>query len=140
MLINSLIFIHFAGLVMGFAGGISMSRVGPMLVAATGERREALWPLANTLTRIALLGLVILLVTGPLVLWLKFHGPAGLSTWFMAKMGFVAAGVVSIGVTEWAKARFRRGDESVAGLMNAAGGATGLLLTLAMLCAVFAFN
>jgi hypothetical protein len=139
-LINALIFIHFMGLAMGFAGGIAMSQVGPRLAAATAERREEMWPLATTLTRIALVGLVILLVTGPLVLWLKFNGPGGLTAWFWAKMAFVGAGVATIGLTESAKARFKRGDEAAARLMNATGTATGILLTLAVLCAVFAFN
>jgi hypothetical protein len=138
--LNILIFAHLMAVAMGVGGGIAMSQVGPRLVAATGPDRDQLWPLANAITRISLVGLVILLITGPAILWLKFGGPGGLNPWFWAKMGFVAAGVVAIGVTEAAKARFRRGDESAGRTLGAAGPVIGVLMAGVVLCAVFAFN
>jgi hypothetical protein len=83
---------------------------------------------------------MLLLVSGPLMLWLKFNGPAGLGGWFWAKMVLVAAGVVAIGVTEGAKARFRRGDEGAGRVLHAAGPLIGAIMGGVILCAVFAFN
>jgi hypothetical protein len=140
ILINSLIFVHLMAVAMGVGGGIAMSQVGPRLVAASGERRDALWPVADSVTRIALAGLVILLLTGPAILMLKFNGASGLSTWFWAKMGFVAAGVVAVGAAEAAKARFKRGDESAARILAAASPVIALLMAAVVLCAVFTFN
>lgn len=138
--VDILIFLHLTAVAAGVGGGMAMSQVGPRLVAAAPDQREQLWPLATGITRIALLGLVVLLLTGPAVLWLKFGGMAGMSGWFWAKMGFVAAGVVAVGVTEAAKARFRRGDETAGGVLKAAGPVIGLLMLGVILCAVFAFN
>jgi uncharacterized membrane protein len=138
--VNGLIFLHLTAVAAGVGGGMAMSQVGPRLAAAGPAEREQLWPLANGITRIALIGLVVLLLTGPAALWLKFGGTAGLNGWFWAKMGLVAAGVVAVGVTEAAKARFRRGDEGAGRVLSAAGPVIGVLMLGVILCAVFAFN
>ena len=38
------------------------------------EQRDLWWPVATVLTRIAVIGMGLLLITGPLLLWLKFNG------------------------------------------------------------------
>ncbi len=49
------------------------------------------------LTQFGHWGIIVLLVSGPLMLWVRYGGFDGVSHWFWAKMGFVvllAAGVV----------------------------------------------
>ncbi len=125
---------------MGVGVGIAMSRVGPGLLAAGPHERGRLWPLHKFLARVITAGLVILLVTGPLMLWLKFGGAAGLGWPFSVKMFFVAATVVFIVLGRWAAARLQRGDEAAAKLMSVSGPLTGVSALLAMLFAVIAFN
>lgn len=125
---------------MGVGVGIAMSRIGPGLLAAHPNERERLWPLQKFLARAITAGLIILLITGPLMLWLKFGGTAGLGWPFSVKMFFVAATVVFVVLGRWAGARLERGDESAAKLMSVSGPLTGISALLAMLFAVITFG
>ncbi len=140
VIVNLLIWVHLLALIMGFAGGIAMSQIGPRLAAAAPDQRATWWPLANTFTGIAHAGLVLLLVTGPLILWLKYQGGGGLSAAFAIKMGLMVLAIVAIGASSWGKARLKRGDEGGARVMAAAGPVTMLLMLGVVLSAVFAFN
>ena len=140
MLINILLWLHFIGVGMGMGGGIALSQVGPRLVVAAVDQRQLLWSLEIFFARIGAAGLAILLVTGPLMLWLRFGGPSGLNWWFSAKMVLVAVALIGVILHEWAGRRFRNGDESVVPLMFIGGRAAGIGIVLAMLCAAFTFN
>lgn len=140
MLINILLWLHFIGIGMGMGGGIALSQVGPRLVVAPIDQRELLWSLETFFARIGAGGLVMLLITGPLMLWLKFGGPGGLRWWFWAKMVLVVVAVTGVSAHEWAGRRFRKGDESFVPLMFIGGRVAGVGILLAMLCAAFTFN
>lgn len=138
MINNLLLWAHFAGLVVGMGGGFGMSQVGPRLVAPDG--RETWWPLAGTFTMMTRIGLVLMLITGPLMVWMKYGGVGGLNIWFTAKMGLVAIAVVLMGVTEVGLARLKRGDERGGKLAMTAGPLIGMTFFVTILAAVFAFN
>ncbi len=138
VIVNLLIWVHLLALAMGFAGGIAMSQIGPRLSAAAPDDRATWWPLANTFTAISHTGLMLLLVTGPLILWLKYQG--AVSTTFNIKMGLVLLAIVAIGVSSWGKARLKRGDERGAKVMAATGPVIMLLMLGVVLSAVFAFG
>jgi protoporphyrinogen IX oxidase len=140
MLINILLWLHFLGVGMGMGGGIALSQVGPRLVVAPMDQRELLWSFEIFFSRIGAGGLVILLITGPSMLWLKFDGPSGLSWWFWAKMLFVVVALIGVSLHEWAGQRFRKGNESFVPLMFIGGRMAGVGILLAMLCAAFTFN
>lgn len=135
-----LLWLDLLGLAMGVGVGIAMSQVGPGLIAAHPNERGRLWPLQKFLTRAIATGLIVLLITGPLMLWLKFGGTADLGWPFSVKMFFVASTFVFFGLGRWAGARLERGDESAAKLMSISGPLTGISAVLAMLFAVIAFN
>jgi len=137
---NILLWLHFIGIGMAVGGGIALSQVGPRLVAAPAEQRELLWSLEVFFSRIGAGGLVILLISGPLILWQKFGGPSGLAWWFWAKMALVLVALVGVCLHEWAGRRFRKGAESAVRWMFIGGRAAGIGIVLAMLCAVFTFN
>ena len=81
-----------------------------------------------------------MLTTGPLMLWLKFGGPGGLSWWFWAKMAFVIVALVGVVLHERSSSRFRTGEASAVPLMYLGGRMAGIGIVLAMLCAAFTFN
>ena len=135
-----LLWLHLLGVAMGVGVGIAMSRVAPNVVAATPTERVQLWPLEKFLARVIAAGVVILLITGPLMLWLKFGGTAALGWTFWVKMAFVASTVICFGVQHWASSRLERGNESAAKLMSISGPMTGISALLAMLFAVITFN
>jgi len=135
-----LLWLHLLGLAMGVGVGIAMSRVAPKVIAAPLNERAALWPLEKFLARVIAAGVALLLITGPLMLWLKFAGGAGLGWSFWAKMVFVTATVVCVGLSQWAGARLERGDESAAKLMSVSGPLSGISAVLAMIFAVITFH
>ncbi len=140
VLVNLLIWVHLLALAMGFAGGIGMSQIGPRLAAAAPDQRATWWPLANVFTRISHIGLGLLLVTGPLILWLKFHGASGLNAAFAIKMGLIVLAVIAIGFSDWGKARLKKGDEGGARVMAACGPLIMLIMLGVVLAAVFTFG
>ena len=140
VLISFLLWLHFIGVGMGMGGGIALSQVGPRLVAAPAHQRELLWFFETFFSRVGAGGLVVLLITGPLMLWLKFGGPSGLTWWFSAKMASVVVALIGVSLHEWAGRRFRRGDAGVVPMMFIGGRMAGIGILLAMLCAAFTFN
>src|SRR5215470_2099748 len=134
---NLLFWAHFIGLGMALGCGIALSVTGPKL---GGPGRELFWPVFKLFSRIVATGLVILLITGPLMIWVKFGGTSALNGWFWTKMSFVGVAVAGMGLHEWARARFARGDTGAVGFMALGGRLAGVGMVLAILCAVFAFN
>jgi hypothetical protein len=140
VIIDLLFWLHLMALAMGIGGGIAMSQVGPRLIAATPDQRATWWPLATAYTRIAGAGLILLLVTGPLLLWLRYGGTEGLNDWFKLKMALIVVMVLTIGLSMWGMARLRRGDEGGGKLMKVAGPLTTLTAAAIALAAVFSFH
>jgi putative membrane protein len=140
MIVKLLLWAHLVALALGVGGGLGMSQVGPRLVNGSPDQREIWWPLARVFRMLTSVGLVVLLVTGPLMVWLKYGGFAGMNVWFQVKMGLVALGVVLMGLSEMGMARLKRGDEGGGKLAMTAGPALGVTMYVVMLAAVFAFN
>lgn len=140
IIVKLLLWVHLIALAMGLGGGLGMSQVGPRLVAAAPDQREPWWPLAKVFSHVATLGLVLLLITGPLLLWLKFGDMQTKNVWFQAKLGLVVIAIVTISLTKWGLARLKRGDEGGGKLMSVTGPLTSLTVLAIVLAAVFAFN
>jgi hypothetical protein len=140
VVISALLWVHFVALALGLGCGIAMSQVGPRLVGAPADQRDLWWPLANMLTRMAVVGMALLLISGPALLWLKFGGASALGLWFAVKMALVAVALVALGVTEWAKAKFRRGEEAAGQVMNRAGRVIGVSVLGVIAAAVLTFH
>ena len=140
VLVKLLLWAHLAALVVGMGGGLGMSQVGPRLVGAAPDQRETWWPLAGGFGNMTRMGLVVMLITGPLMLWLKYGGVAGLNVWFMVKMGLVVLAIVLMGLSEMGLAQLKRGDEGGGKLAMTAGRMIGVTFFAIVLAAVFAFN
>ena len=134
---NLVLWAHFIGIGLAVGCGIALSATGPKL--ATPER-EQFWPLFKFFSRMAMTGVLILLVTGPLLIWLKFGGTAGFNGWFWAKMNFVGLAIAGAGLHEWARARFQRGAADAGPFMMLGGRLTAAGIAGAAFCAVFAFS
>ena len=139
-LLSILLWLHFLGLATGLGGGIALSQTGPRLVSASGAERPLVWKLERAFSIIGSIGVGILVVTGPLLLWLKYGGPDGLSPWFSAKMVFVMLTVAGVIAHELAGRRFRAGSTGAYRWMAIAGRTAGISMVLAVLCAVMTFD
>lgn len=89
VLIDILFWIHLVSLGLGGAAAFGLPVVGSKMAGANAETRPLLFSIANGLSTVGRVGIGLLLVSGPLMIWLKFGGFANLSSWFWVKMVLV---------------------------------------------------
>jgi hypothetical protein len=121
--------------------------LGLMLVAAAFlpllgmmGQGEAAPQTSRLLTQFGHWGIIVLLVSGPLMLWLRYGGFDGVTHWFWAKMGFVvllAAGVVISAVSA---RRMRAGDPAAAARVRLGRVVANVSLLAIVVFAVLAFG
>ena len=138
--ITILLWLHFMGLAVGGAAAFGIPVVGSRMGSATPETRPTLMAIMHGLAGVGRAGIGLLLVTGPLIIWLKYGGFGTVSFWFWIKMVLVLlllAGVIYSGILF---KRLSGGDTSVAPLMPRVGMANTAVLVLIVLSAVLTFG
>lgn len=140
-MITFLLWLHFMGLAVAFAGGIGAAQIGPKLATAPEQERQLLGRLMRTFGVLNAAGFLLLLISGPLLIWLKFGGFASMPTpWFHVKMTLVVLIIISVGGQQVASRRYRKGDATALRSMIIFGRSTGILAVLTVLAAVLAFQ
>lgn len=137
--INLLVWVHLISLVIGMGSGMASGQVAARLGSAPVEARPVLGEIYKNLSRMAHVGLGLLIITGLLVLFLKYADPMGMEVWFWVKMALV---LVLIGLIAWGGRTSRKaqaGDAEAAALAPRIGAASGLTGFAIILAAVFAF-
>lgn len=87
-----LLTVHLGALVVGGATNVAMPLIARQMVQASPDALGRLAPIAGQLSRNGRWALGVLVLTGILMLWLRYDGDAsGLGPWFIAKLVFVAA-------------------------------------------------
>jgi hypothetical protein len=101
ILVNFLLFLHFASIAAAGASIVAMPLIGRQLRLAAPEARAGYGAIAQQLGLAARSAFGVLLVTGILMVWLRYGGVEALNPWFWVKMAFVvvmaalmAAGIV----------------------------------------------
>jgi hypothetical protein len=91
---NLLFWLHFIGLGMGVGGGIALGITGPKLNSTTGAELELVWNLEAAFSKVASVGVLVLLVTGPLMVeWVGRRHRSGRGNYaLMALSGRLAGG------------------------------------------------
>jgi hypothetical protein len=140
IVINVLIWAHLLGLVLGVGSGFALSQVGPRIGRGDARQREALWDLYGALMRMAHGGLAVLLVTGPLIVWLRYGSFSQLGVMFSIKMALVVVLLVSVMIGTRAGKRLRGGDMAAGPVTQRAGMINGITSILIVLTAAFTFN
>ena len=140
-IVNNLLFwLHFIGLGLGGVATFGLPVVGRQMPTSTAETRPTLFKIANGLSSIGRAGFGVLIITGPLLFWLKWSGSAPEMAWFIAKMVFVLLLLILVIVAGITSKRAQSGDMA-AGKRMPMLSIIGLVLFLGvLLCAVFAFN
>lgn len=140
-IVNNLLFwLHFIGLGLGAVASFGLPVVGAQMPTSTPETRPTLFRIANGLSTLGRAGFGVLVITGPLLFWLKWSGSVPAMGWFAAKMVFV---LLLLGVVIYAGINGKRAQsgDMAAGKRQPAIGIAALVLFLGVLfCAVFAFN
>lgn len=138
--VDLLLWLHFAALGIAVGGGVALGFVGPAMARATPEQRPALAPVRRRIANSVTLGLIVLVITGPLMVWLKFGGIEGMTWWFWAKMALV---LVLLGLNIRSRQLLKKaegGDMAAGKALGQTGLVGGLVVFLVILAAVFAFD
>ena len=136
---NILFWIHLVALSLGGVASFGIPVVGRMMPTATNETRPVLFKIANGLSMVGRAGLGLLIVTGPLLVWLKFGG-TGFNAWFWAKMVLVLLLLITV-IYAGINGKAAEGGDMAAAKRSPLIGMVAIVLLLGVvLCAVFAFN
>ncbi|WP_374626381.1 hypothetical protein [Devosia sp.] len=134
-----LFFIHIVAFIVGGANSVVMPILGAKMASASPEVRAELADFAERLARLGKWAMVTLLVTGVLVLWLKWNWVIP-NAWFWVKMAGIAAMLVFISLNEMNGKKARAGDREAAARSRQFGQLTALSFAIVLASAVFAFN
>jgi len=140
ILVNLLFWIHIVAIALGGAASFGIPVVGSRMPTASPEVRPLLFSLMDGLSRLGRVAMGLLIVTGPLILWLKYGGAAALSAWFSVKMVLVVVLLVSVIFAGINGKRAERGDTVALQRAPMIGMFTSAVFVLVLLSAVFAFN
>jgi hypothetical protein len=137
---ETLLFLHFVGLMLGAAGGFASAvLMRRALVLPAGEAKvvRGLGPL---LANVSAIGLALLWVSGLLLVWVKWDGFASLPQLFWVKGIFILSLTLVIGLIHMTYGEIRKGNVAVAARLPKLGPLAGLSSLLAVLFAVLAFH
>ena len=131
-----LFFIHIVAFVAGGANSVVMPIIGAKMATASPEVRSNLMDVALRLSKVGKAAMGTLLVTGVLVLWLKWNWVVP-NAWFWVKMAGIVAMIVFIVLNERTQ---KAGGPDAPRKSKMFGQLTALSFALVILAAVFAFN
>lgn len=140
IVIKLLFWLHIVALALGGAAAFGLPVVGSRMPTATPEMRPTLLKIMHGLSTVGRAGIGTLIVTGPLIIWLKFGGFGTVNAWFWIKMVLVLGllgGVIYAGIL---LKRTEGGDMAAAQLSPRVGMVNVALFLAVMLSAVFAFE
>ena len=131
-----LFFVHIVAFVAGGANSVLMPILGSKMATATPEMRAEYMDIAGKVAKVGKAAMGTLLVTGILVLWLKWNWVIP-NAWFWVKMAAIVAMIVFIVLNERAQ---KAGGPDAARRSKMFGQLTALSFALVILSAVLAFN
>lgn len=133
-----LLWLHIVALVVGGTNSVAMPVIGSKMPSATPEIRATLFSIADRLATFGKGAMAVLLVTGPLLLWLR-HGWAIPNFWFWVKMALVVVMLVTISLSSINLKKARQGDMAAAQKAEQFGRITAVAFLGVLLTAVLAF-
>ena len=131
-----LLFVHIIAFIAGGANSVVMPIIGAKMATATPEVRGNLMDVAFKLSKVGKAAMGTLLVTGVLVLWLKWNFVVP-NAWFWVKMAGIVLMIVFITLNERTQ---KAGGPDAPRRSKMFGQLTALSFALVVLAAVFAFN
>jgi uncharacterized membrane protein len=137
---NVLLWIHIVALVAGGSNTVVMPIIGGMLPTVDEQTRTVLFKIGFKMATVGKVAAATLLISGPLLLWLKYDGLSGVTPWFSAKMVLMVVMFAAIAFEEVSFRKLASGDAAAA-IDSKLGGIIATVAFLGVLvAAVFAFN
>ena len=131
-----LFFVHIVAFIAGGANSVVMPIIGAKMATASPEVRGNLMDIAQRLAGVGKIAMGTLLVSGVLVLWLKWNWVVP-NAWFWVKMLAIVAMIVFIVLNERAQ---KAGGPDAPRRSKMFGQLTALSFAIVVFSAIFAFN
>lgn len=138
-----LLILHLLGFGSAFAASLANNVVVILAAKAPPEEAAGLRRFPPVMIRFADIGLVTLLITGPILLWSKYHGVDGFAALphaFWAKIICVVLLTIVLGMIHMTLGKMKRGDMSVAAKLPTYGRIGLGLLLLIVIFATMTFD
>ncbi len=134
-----LLWLHLMAIAVAGASTFGIPVVGAAARRATADHRPVLMAVARRLSMAGRGALVLLLVTGPLLIWARYGG-VPLGPWFSIKMVVVLLLTATVILSGFNARRMGKGDAAAQARAPMLALANVALLTLTVLFAVLAFR
>lgn len=134
-----LVWLHLMAIALAGASVFGIPVVGRVMQSASADARPMLMGLARRLSMLGRGAVLVLIVTGPLLLWVKYDGMADLPVWFHLKLLVVVLLVANVILSGINGKRMARGDSTAAARAPLFGVASIVFLTLTVLLAAMSF-
>jgi uncharacterized membrane protein len=130
----ALLFAHFVGLMLVATAFLAL--IGMMPKAAGGTPPQT----SRYLTRLGHYGIIIAIVSGPLLLWQRYGGFDGVSHWFWVKMACLVVLAGGVVMSAMSARKMREGDAAAASRVRLGRIIAAASLVGVVLAAVLAFG
>jgi hypothetical protein len=136
-----LLIVHLAGLMMGAGGGLGSTIAMRHALSLPPEQAAPIRGLGPSLAHLSSLGLVLMLVSGVSMFFIKYNGDfGGMPVMFHVKLLFVATLTIAAILIELTYAQVKKGNVKAAGNLPRLGPMAGISSLLAVIFAVLAFH
>lgn len=125
---------HLLALLAAGATVIAMPLIAQRMAGAGADVRQTLGGLAQRIGLTSRIAFLVLLISGPLMVWIRFGGLSGMNVWFWIKMALIVAMAGGMAASGYYRSR---GNAAAAG---AAANVSRLSLLGVIVSAVLAFN
>jgi putative membrane protein len=137
---NLLLWIHIVAFVAGGSNTVVMPIIGATLPKVDGQTRATLFGIGFHMAIVGKVAAATLLISGPLLLWLKYGGLHGLTPWFWVKMALIGVMFAAIIFEEANFKKLASGDQAAARNSRFGGIIASMAFLGILLAAVLAFN
>ena len=135
-----LLILHLLGLAMGLSVSFSNLVMGTLIAKAAPAERTILSRFMPAMSHVGNIGLVLIWVTGPILVFSKYGGFAGLPWQFHAKLTAVVILTLAVGVIHMNMRKAIAGDAAAVARIGLVGRITMLSALTALVFAVLAFE
>jgi hypothetical protein len=139
-MMDLLLILHLIGLMMGAGGGFGSMIAQRAAAARPPEQAAVLRSLGPAMVNFSAIGLVVMLITGLALVYVKYNGFTGLTAMFWTKMVFVTTLTLASIAVHVTYGQIKAGDTAAAARLPALGPIAGLSSVLAVIFAVLAFH
>jgi protoporphyrinogen IX oxidase len=125
---------------LGSAATVTLVAMTPLQTKADPQQSPILFRFGSALAGFSHTGFLMLLISGPLLLWLKYGGFGGVSGWFHLKLTLVVVVIIAIVLSARALRRFKAGDQAALSTLRITRLVALVALLGVVLAAVLAFE